>query len=111
MVHATLDGSAITDWESFHTICAQAFGLPDFYGRNLDAWIDCMSYVDVGDGMCRFVLHPQEVLTIEVTESDTFRRQAPDILACLAELIEEVNDRFVERGAAPRLRLVLSPNR
>jgi len=69
-----------------------------------------MSYVDVGDGMCRFVLQPQEVLTIEITESDTFRGQAPDILACLAELIEEVNNRFVERGEPPRLCLVLSPD-
>ena len=111
MAHATLDGSAITDWESFHTVCAQEFGFPDFYGRNLDAWIDCMSYIDMGDGMCRFVLQPQEILTIEITASDTFRRQAPNILASLAELVEHVNDRLVERGDTQRLCLVLSPNR
>ena len=38
-----LDGSAIANWESFHVVFAAAFGFPDFYGRNMDAWIDCMS--------------------------------------------------------------------
>jgi RNAse (barnase) inhibitor barstar len=36
----------ITDWESFHSVFQAAFGFPDFYGRNMNAWIDCMSYLD-----------------------------------------------------------------
>ena len=39
-----IDGSAISDWNSFHDIFAAAFGFPAFYGRNMNAWIDCMTW-------------------------------------------------------------------
>jgi hypothetical protein len=41
-----VDASEIRDWDSFHDVFAQVFGFPDFYGRNLNAWIDCMTYLD-----------------------------------------------------------------
>ena len=39
---ARVDGSRIHDWASFN----RTFAFPDFYGRNMDAWIDCMSSLD-----------------------------------------------------------------
>ena len=41
-----VDCRQITDWDSFHDVFARACGFPDFYGRNLNAWIDCMTYLD-----------------------------------------------------------------
>src|SRR5688572_7987636 len=38
-----IDTQRITDWKSFHNLFAEVFGFPGFYGRNMDAWIDCMS--------------------------------------------------------------------
>jgi Barstar (barnase inhibitor) len=38
--------SQINDWDTFHDTFAQALGFPDFYGRNMDAWIDCLTYAD-----------------------------------------------------------------
>ena len=38
--------SQITDWETFHDTFAQALGFPGFYGRNMDAWIDCLTSAD-----------------------------------------------------------------
>jgi RNAse (barnase) inhibitor barstar len=26
----------ISDWDSFHSVFAEVFGFPDFYGRNMD---------------------------------------------------------------------------
>jgi hypothetical protein len=47
-----LDAAQLRHWESFHTIFATAFGFPAFYGRNMDAWIDCMTCLDSPeDGM------------------------------------------------------------
>jgi RNAse (barnase) inhibitor barstar len=47
-----VDGSLILDWDSFHDVFASAFGFPDFYGRNMNAWIDCMTSLDSPeDGM------------------------------------------------------------
>ena len=42
----TLPAEEITDWASFHSVCKRLFGFPDFYGRNMDAWIDCMTSLD-----------------------------------------------------------------
>jgi RNAse (barnase) inhibitor barstar len=40
-------GSKITDWDSFHDLFAEVFGFPGFYGRNMNAWNDCMTYLAV----------------------------------------------------------------
>jgi hypothetical protein len=44
-----LDAFRLRDWESFHSVFAEVFGFPDFYGRNMDAWIDCMTSLDMPD--------------------------------------------------------------
>ncbi|WP_454835628.1 barstar family protein [Pseudomonas lini] len=41
-----VDANLITDWQTFHSVFAQKFGFPGFYGRNMDAWVDCLSYLD-----------------------------------------------------------------
>ncbi|WP_161883865.1 barstar family protein [Deinococcus alpinitundrae] len=64
MAKVTLDTSRIRDWESFHDVSVQTFGFPDFYGRNMDAWIDCLTYLDEGDGMSIVVLGTDELLHI-----------------------------------------------
>lgn len=70
MACARLNGDAIEDWDGFHDQCAAVFGFPDFYGRNMNAWIDCLTYVRNGDGMSRYVLGPEEPLIIEVLGFD-----------------------------------------
>jgi len=47
-----IDGSKITDWDSFHDHFSEALGFPGFYGRNMDAWNDCMTSLDApSDGL------------------------------------------------------------
>jgi RNAse (barnase) inhibitor barstar len=41
-----IDGTRLQSWDAFHSAFASAFGFPDFYGRNMDAWIDCMTSLD-----------------------------------------------------------------
>jgi len=107
MARVQLTGTMIVDWDSFHTICAEQFGFPDFYGRNGNAWIDCLTYVDVGDGMSRFHLEPGEKLWIEVTDSESLRERLSPILEALIDWTNSVNARFLHAGAEPRLELVL----
>ena len=107
MPTARLDGRKITDRESFHTECQAVFGFPEFYGRNMDAWIDCLSGLRDDDGMSSFTLGPDDVLLIEVTHTDALRRQAPGILSALEECTEEVNKRCSESGEKPALALAL----
>ena len=62
-----IDARRITDWDAFHDVFAEAFGFPDFYGRNDNAWIDCMGDLDVPEaGMTRVHVARGEVLTLQL---------------------------------------------
>lgn len=102
-----LDGHHIGNWAAFHDTCRSAFGFPDFYGRNMNAWIDCLSDLRDQGGMSSFVLGADDVLQIEVLHSDALRRQAPGILAALEDCTAEVNERYAENGEKPALALLL----
>jgi RNAse (barnase) inhibitor barstar len=100
-----LETAAIVDHETFHDVCAATFGFPAFYGRNMDAWIGCLTYLD--DGMSRFDLPRGEVLTIEVIDFEALRSRAPEVAKDLVECAGFVNERAAEMGDPPRLKLVL----
>jgi len=42
----TVPVEKITDWPSFHDVFHETLGFPKFYGRNMNAWIDCMTSID-----------------------------------------------------------------
>jgi RNAse (barnase) inhibitor barstar len=46
MTLVKLDTRRIRDWDTFHDLFAEVFGFPGFYGRNMDAWIDCMTWLE-----------------------------------------------------------------
>jgi RNAse (barnase) inhibitor barstar len=106
MAQAQLDGAAIKDWDSFHAQCADRFGFPAFYGRNMDAWIDCLTYVRDGDGMSRFALGETESLVIEVQNTEAFNRQSPEIFDSFVECVAIVNQRHATAGEIPALQVL-----
>jgi hypothetical protein len=107
MPSVRLDGRQIGNWAAFHDACTAVFGFPDFYGRNMDAWIDCLSTLRDDDGMSSFVLGADEMLEIEILHSARLRREAPHILDALEECTTEVNERYAENGENPALSLTL----
>jgi Barstar (barnase inhibitor) len=106
MTQVQLPSTTITDWSSFHRTCQQVFGFPAVYGMNMNAWIDCLTYLDLGDGMSRFHLTPGEQLVIEVLETRDLIRRVPDIVAALIESTAAVNQRYIDAGKAPMIALV-----
>jgi hypothetical protein len=101
-----LDTRRITDWESFHDVFAEAFGFPAFYGRNLNAWNDCMSSLDAPeDGMTAIHAPPGGVVTLLLEHVDDFARRCPAHYDAIVECSAFVNLRQIERGAAPVLAL------
>ena len=94
-----IDGSRIRDWDSFHAVFKEAMGFPDFYGANMDAWIDCMSYVD-NPSACMTTRHvsPGEVLTLQVDDVNEFASRCPEQYDALVECTAFVNWRRAERG-------------
>src|SRR4051812_34199291 len=100
-----LQTNSITDWDSFHSVFAATMGFPAFYGRNMNAWIDCMTGFD--DGMTRFTVTPGELFHLEVADSKDFAQRLPEISQAFIEGASFVNSRRIERGEQPVLALVL----
>ena len=87
-----------------HDLFAEAFGLPDFYGHNWDAWIDCMSHLDEPDaGLSSIHVEKGGIVTIHLSHAETLKRNQPDLLAALCESAAFVNWRRVEAGSTPIL--------
>ena len=106
MAKVRLPTEQIADFEPFHTTCQQAFGFPHFYGMNMNAWIDCLTDLDVSHSMSHVELAQDEVLCIEVANTNEFKTRVADVFAALVEGSAAVNQRSVDDGTSPRLALV-----
>ena len=99
MAVVRLDCSRITDWDSFHSAFAEAFGFPKFYGRNMNAWIDCLSYLDdPGSEMTRITMPPCGVVTLHLEGIVEFAARCPEQYAALVECSAFVNWRRTSNG-------------
>jgi hypothetical protein len=88
--------SKITDWDTFHDTFAKELGFPGYYGRNMNAWIDCLTYED--DGMTAHPVAPGEVLTLQLADCREFRARCPHIYEALIDSAAFVNWRRIELG-------------
>ena len=88
---ATIDGLTITDWESFHDHFQQVMGFFERYGRNMGAWIDCMSDLHT-DGryksLTSFNLSKGDIFILRVDNTEEIQRRCTEIfsefIACTA---------------------------
>lgn len=102
-----INADEIMDWDSFHVIFKRNLGFPDFYGENMNAWIDCMTYLDNPQGMTTFAVGEGELGVLEITGVRAFRERCPEQYAALIECSAFVNYRRVEVGERPILALML----
>jgi len=90
----TLDCGKISDWQSFHQEFAHAFGFPDFYGKNMNAWIDCLTYIDDPEArMTTIHCNPGSVMVIELLNVKPFKQRCPDQYDAIIEDAAFVNRR------------------
>jgi len=100
------DCNQIKDWESFHGVFAEHFEFPDFYGRNMDAWIDCMSYLDDPDsGMTKITCDRGEYIILELEIIQNFQKKYPNLYEAIIECFAFVNCRSLEADEPPLLML------
>jgi len=103
MARASLNTKQIKDWTSFHLLCKEEFGFPDFYGMNMNAWIDCLTYLDEEDRMSRFSLAKGEMLYVEISDTEDFNSRLPEIFDALVECSAFVNRQYIDDGKSPVL--------
>ncbi len=82
----TIPVEKIADWPSFHDVFSQALGFPDFYGRNMDAWIDCMSSIDAPeDSLSTVTIAPGHILLLRIDNPLEFKKRCPEQYDALVE--------------------------
>jgi RNAse (barnase) inhibitor barstar len=89
----------ITDWASFHAVFAEIMGFPDFYGRNMNAWIDCMTSLDSpDDGMSKVHSSPHDMIVLHLADVDDFRSRCRELYDAIVEGSAFVNFRKLDMG-------------
>ena len=95
----SVDCDAITDWPSFHEAFAYTFGFRDFYGKNMNAWVDCLTYLDdPAAGMTNVHCAPGAVMVLELLNVKAFRQRCPEQYDAVIECSAFVNWRRLETG-------------
>lgn len=101
LIPVSVNCEGIRDWETFHSAFSGAFGFPPFYGRNRNAWIDCMTRLDEEFSVVRVL--PGDLVLLNLDQAGNLKQVAPEILAAVLEMASFVNWRRVEMGSAPIL--------
>ncbi len=98
-----IDCRRILDRSSFHDVFAEAFGFPEFYGRNMDAWIDCMTNLD--SEFSRVRIETGEILVLRLDHASALKSGAPELWNDLVECSAFVNHRRLDSGESAILAL------
>lgn len=101
-----IDGSLIRDFKTFHDVFTSLLGFPSYYGRNMDAWIDCMSNPDSDCSLLGF--EDGDAITLRVANAEALKAAAPGVYAALVECAAFVNERCDLTGQRPMVKLELA---
>lgn len=103
---ATIDCDEIVDWPSFHRTFKEVMGFPDFYGCNMDAWIDCLTSLDdPEDGMTTIHAPPNGCVVLVLRNVKSFTERCPEQYAAIQDCAAFVNWRRLEIDEPPVLML------
>lgn len=102
-----LDGEKIHTWDDFHHESKHQFGFPSYYGNNLDAWVDCLSYLRDSDNMTKFKLKPYEKISIEINHSAALKKHIPELIDEISYCVTMLNEHYEDYEEAPALELIL----
>lgn len=96
MKKVRVDGAKIKDWDTFFDEFSCAFGFPGFFGRNMDAWIDCMTRLD--EEFSAVHVEPGELVCLALDAAGEFKDRCPEQFQALVECAAFVNWRRLEIG-------------
>ena len=101
-----IDGKTLCDWDSFHRTFAKTFGFFDGYGRNMNAWIDCMGCMredNPEQRLSEYHVPKDATLTIRLKNVEVVRNAEAGMLHELLDCSAFVNGRELDRGDAQLL--------
>ena len=98
---ARIDGATIIDWDSFHDEFQRQLGFFDGYGRNIDAWNDCMRDMYTNGeykSLTKFDLNDRDTFTLIVTNAAQWKESAPGVYAVFEDCCSFCNSERVFFG-------------
>ena len=103
-----IDGDRIVDGGSFHDVMSEALAFPTWYGRNMSAWIDLMTYLDEDRATTGFFVEAGEIVTLDLRNARAFRERCPEIYEGLVACSAFVNWRRMDSGGTAYLCLAFN---
>jgi len=91
MITFKIDCKKLTDWNSFHSEFKATLNFPDYYGENMDAWIDCVDDLT------------EKPTILQIENGKFLKEYAPDLFNAILESGAFVNYRKTEIGEQPNL--------
>jgi RNAse (barnase) inhibitor barstar len=103
IVEIRLNATKFLTWNTFHSYFQRKFGFPDFYGRNINAWIDCMSDLDKPEyGMVKNIsIRKGQCVVLRINNIDDLKSQAHDIYMAIIECSAFINRERIISGELP----------
>jgi RNAse (barnase) inhibitor barstar len=87
-----IDLTSFQDMKEVHIFLQDKFGFPDFYGKNVNALIDCWTSLRFPeDEMCNLTINSEEILILRIKG---FSSASQSITEQLITAIETVNQRY-----------------
>jgi RNAse (barnase) inhibitor barstar len=106
LTRISVNGATIVDVSSFHDEFSRAFRFFDGYGRNRDAWIDCMTDLHGPKALSSLRLPAGESIEIVLKDSATMANSYPEIFAELLRLVRYANNLYGEAQKDVRISVV-----
>ena len=91
MVTFKINGRKLTDWKLFHSEFKAELNFPDYYGENMDAWIDCIDELT------------DKPILLQIDNGKYLKENAPELFNAILECGAFVNYRKIEVGEKPNL--------
>lgn len=107
-VTVEIDLGRVSDAASFHAEFGRVMGFPDFYGKNMNAWEDCMGDLSAPGqpGMTRVEVPRGEDLLLVLKGAADLAKRKPDIWFSLLDSTASVNRTKTAIKGATRLLLL-----
>nr|WP_281501895.1 barstar family protein [Aliiroseovarius sp. F20344] len=101
-----IDVGKVSSWKDFHDLFARELGFPELYGRNMDAWIDCMTSLDDPEyGLTATHVEPGKTVTLYIENAAKLKSAQPQIWDALTECSTFVNLSRIDVDLPPVLSL------
>ena len=86
-----IKGKRLKNWKTFHAEFKKEMHFPDYYGENMDAWIDCIDELS------------DEPTILQIENGKYLKENVPELFNAILECGAFVNYRKIEVGEKPNL--------